>query len=71
MTTSETSDRTTLKFNYANKHKTSSKTFEEAYSITFTDPKSNHSNLDYLESKWINLLQANININKTILPFYR
>ena len=38
---------------------------------TFTDSTSNHSNLDYLESKWVNLLQANININKTILPFYR
>ena len=38
---------------------------------TFTDSTSNHSNLDYLESKWVNLLQANININKTILSFNR
>ena len=45
------------------------KTFEEAYSIIFTDLTSNHSNLNYLESKWINLLQASININKTILLF--
>ena len=71
MTTSETNDRTTLKFNYANKHKTSSKTFEEAYSITFIDSTSKYSNLDYLESQWVNLLQANISINKTILPYYR
>ena len=71
MTTSKTNDRTTLKFNYANKHKTSSKTFEEAYSITFIDSTSKYSNLDYLESQWVNLLQANISINKTILPYYR
>ena len=71
MTTSETNDRAALKLHYANKHPTSNKTFEEAYSIIFTDSTSNHLNLDYLESKWVNLLQASININKTILPFYR
>ena len=43
---------------------------EEAYSITFTYLTSNHSNLDYLESKLVKLLQENINKNKTILPFY-
>ena len=71
MTNSETNDRAALKFNYVNKHVTSNKTFEEAYSIIFTHSTSTHSNLDYLESKWVNLLQASININKTILPFYR
>ena len=71
MTTSETNDRAALKLHYANKHPTSKKTFEEAYSIIFTDSTSNHTNLDYLESKWVNLLQASININKTILPFCR
>ena len=71
MTTSETNDRAALKLHYANKHPTSSKTVEEAYSIIFTDSTSNHMNLDHLESKWINLLQANINISKTILRFYR
>ena len=71
MTTSKTNDRTAFKLHYVKKHLTSSKAFEEAYSITFTDSTSNHTNLDYLESKWVNLLQASININKTILPFYR
>ena len=45
MTTSETNDRAALKLHYANKHPTSNKTFEEAYSITFTDSTSNHTNL--------------------------
>jgi len=49
MTTCETNDGAALKLHYANKHPTSSKTFEEAYSITFTDSTSNHTNLDYLE----------------------
>ena len=71
MTMSETNDRAELKLRYVNKHPTSNKTFKEAYSIIFTDSTSNHSNLDYLESKWVNLLQASININKTILLFYR
>ena len=71
MTTSDTNDRVALKLHYANKHQTSSKTFEEAYSISFTDSTSNYTNLDYLKSKLVNLLEANININKTILSFYR
>ena len=71
MTTSETNDRAALRLHYVNKHPTSKKTFEEAYSIIFTDSTSNHSILDYLESKWVNLLQASTNINKTIQPFYR
>ena len=36
MTNSETNDRAALKLIYADKHPASSKTFEEAYSITFT-----------------------------------
>ena len=50
MTTSETNDRAELKLHYANKHPTSSKTFEKAYSITLKYSTSNHSNLDYLEN---------------------
>ena len=38
-------------FYYAKKHLTSSKLFEETYSIIFTDSTSNPTNLDYLESK--------------------
>ena len=69
MTTSETNDRATLELHYANNYPTSSETFEDAYLITFTDITNNYSNLNYIESKWVNLLQANI--NKAILPFYR
>ena len=56
MTTSKTNDRAALKILYANKHPTSSKTFEEAYLLTLTHSSSNHSNIDYLESSWVNLL---------------
>ena len=61
-------DRAAFKLHYANKHQTSSKTFEEAYLTTFTNSTSDYSKLNYLESNWVNLLQINININKTILP---
>ena len=69
MTTSQKNDQAALKLHYVNKHPTLNKTFEEAYSIIFTDSTSNHSNLDYSESKCVNLLQASINKNKTILFF--
>ena len=69
MTTSETNDQAALKLHYANKHPESSKTFEETYLITFTDSTSNHSNLNYLESKWVNLLKANINLKKNKYTF--
>ena len=51
MASSEANDQAALKLKYANKHPTSSKTFEEGYSITFTDSTNNHSNLDYFENK--------------------
>ena len=54
MTTSETNDRAALKLHYANKDRTSSKTFEKAYSIIFTDLTTNHKNLDYLEQRFLN-----------------
>ena len=34
------------------------------FNIIFTDSTNNHTNLDYLESKWVNLLQPSTNINK-------
>ena len=64
-------DRAALKLHYAKKHKTSKKYLKEAISIIFVDTTNNYSNLDFLESKWINKLEATIDINKTILPLYR
>ena len=65
MTTSRINDQAALKLHYANKNSTSSKNFEEAYSITFTDSTSNHTNLGYL----VNLLKTNVSTSKTILLF--
>ena len=70
-TTDDVSDRAALKIHYAKKHKTSKKDLKEAFSIIFVDTTKNYSDLDFLESKWINKLEATININKTILPLYR
>ena len=47
------------------------KNLKEAFSVIFVDTTNNYSDLDFLESKWINKLEATININKTILPLYR
>ena len=47
------------------------KEFEKAFTITFLDSSEDQAELDFLESKWTNKLQAKTNINKTILPFYR
>ena len=69
--TDEVNDRAALKLHYARKHKTSKKDLKEAFSIIFVDANNNYSDLDVLESKWINKLEATININKTILPLQR
>ena len=71
MVTSEINDRADLKLHYTKKHPTSTKVFKKAFSITFIDTTKNHSELDILESKWINKLQETININKTVVLFYR
>ena len=64
-------DRAALKLHYAKKHKTSKKDLREAFLVIFVDTTNNYSDLDFLESKWINKLEATINISKTILPLYR
>ena len=69
--TDEVNDRAALKLHYAKKHKTSKKNLKEAFSVIFVGTTNNYSDLDFLESKWINKLEATININKTILPLYR
>ena len=71
MVTSEINDRAALKLHYTKQHPTPNKVFNKAFSITFIDTTKNHLELDFLESKWINKLQATINRNKTVLPFYR
>ena len=65
MVTSEINDRDALKLHYTKKHPTSNKVFKKAFSNTFIDTTKNHSELDFLEIKWINKLQATITMNKT------
>ena len=71
MNKNEVSDRAALKLHYCKNHPTVIKEFEKAFTITFLDSSENQAELDFLESKWTNKLQAKININRTILPFYR
>ena len=47
------------------------KYLKEAFSIIFVDTTKNYSDLYFFESKWINKLEATINIKKTILLLYR
>ena len=51
-------------------HPTVIKEIEKAFTITFLDSSEDQAELDFLESNWTNKLQAKININRTILPFY-
>ena len=71
MNKNEVNDRAALKLHYNKNHPTIFKEFENAFTITFLDSSEDQTELDFLESKWTNKLQAKININKTILPFYR
>ena len=71
MDKNEVNDRAALKLHYNRNHPTIFIEFENAFTITFLDSSENQTELDFLESKWTNKLQAKININKTILPFYR
>ena len=64
--TDNVNDRSALKVNYAKKHKTLKKDLKVAFSTIFVDTTNNYSDLDFFESKWINKLEATININKTI-----
>ena len=68
--TIEVNDHTALKLHYIKNQSTSTKVFKKSFSITFIDTIKNHSESDFLESKW-NQLQATTNLNKTTLPSYR
>ena len=67
---SENNGRAPLKLHCADKHPKSKRDFKYAYSVVFVNA-ANHTDLDFLESRWISYLQATININITILPLYR
>ena len=47
------------------------KIFKRSFFNYLLDTTVNYSDLAFLESKWINKLEATITINKTILPLYR
>ena len=59
-----------IKLPYYKKHPTVTKEFKKAFTLTFLDSSEDQAELDYLESKWNNKLQAKINKNITVLFFY-
>ena len=67
----EDGDRAALLTHYKKKHNGHTYTFAEAFLVTFIDRPNSTEHLDIMESNWICRLQADININKTILPHYR
>ena len=70
MDKNEVSDRASLKLHYYKNHLIVIKEIEKAFTLTFLASSEDQAELDFLESKWTNKLQAKININRTILPFY-
>ena len=65
----EKNDKAALRIHYQQKHQsTVDLTLPQAYTVTFVDKPCDRGTLDYMESYWIQKLQATININRTILP---
>jgi len=65
-------DRAALLIHYHTYQKEEMKSLADIskFFVIFLQQPSDFGKLDTLESKWINLLQAEININKTVLPKY-
>ena len=65
-------DRAALKIHHKKYHPDAKDDdLADVFDVTFVDRPDNPKNLDVLESNWISLLEAQININKTVLPKYR
>ena len=69
----EHNDRASLLIHFQTWHKelmNSLPDISNCFEVTFLQEPGNQQKLDVLQSKWINKLVAEININKTILPKY-
>ena len=64
-------DRASLRLHYTNNHNDKiNKDINTNYTITFIQTTDTPTNLDFLESRWIARLNAQININSTVLNLY-
>ena len=62
-------DSAALRLHYHQRHNGEKhRAITSAFTVTFIHQPEKMQHLDYAESVWINRLEANININKTILP---
>ena len=66
---SEHSDKAALRVHFQKEHADEKdRALDQAYGVVFVDRPGSPSGLDYAESRWINKLEATININSTVLP---
>ena len=65
-------DKAALLTHYNKKHNADlSIDLDKAFRVTFVEKANDFKFLDILESRWINRLNAKINICNTVLPKYR
>ena len=65
----EITDQAALRCHYDTKHPDEKgRTLPQAFKVFFVDQPNSMKQLDLCESLWVNRLQAQININKTLLP---
>ena len=68
----ENNDKAALLAHYAKAHASDMDiNLDQAFTVTFLEKPRDLRFLDILESRWINRLNAKINICKTILPEFR
>ena len=70
----ENNDNAALFSHYQTEHEeilNTDKNFANCYDVIFLEQPNSPHNLDFLESKWISKLNAQINISKTILPKFK
>ena len=67
----EITDQAALRCHYDTKHPDEKgRTLPQAFKVFFVDQPNSMKQLDSSESLWVNRLQAQININKTLLPIF-
>ena len=67
--TDDSGDKAALLKHYGKCHRAeANRELSSAFMVTFVDQPGDPCGLDVLESKWINRLEASINIQKTVLP---
>ena len=62
-------DQAALRVHYDTQHPAGKdKELSQAFIVIFVDKPNEFRNLDFCESLWVNRLQAQINLNRTLLP---